>query len=190
MSWVQTYSGKAVDLFDTKPEQIDFNDIAHALSLLCRFTGHTREHYSVAQHCVLVSKLLPEEIQIYGLLHDAHEAYLGDINTVVKRVINRSILSEVAENLDQAIYAAAEVRAPSAVTKAAVKAADLQLLMTERRDLMSKPPRDWGDFESIIPVDDIVEPWRATLAETLFKAELQGCYYRMGRRHTLIPREI
>jgi 5'-deoxynucleotidase YfbR-like HD superfamily hydrolase len=76
--------------FDPRPEMILLQDIAHALSMKCRFTGHTRFHYSVAQHSILMATLartrkMSEEVQRYCLLHDATEAYLPDIASPLKR---------------------------------------------------------------------------------------------------------
>ena len=74
-SWLQTYTGKKFYPFDPREEEVDILDIAHALSQLCRFGGHTKEFYSVAEHCVLVSMCCPSEVKLLGLLHDAAEAY-------------------------------------------------------------------------------------------------------------------
>lgn len=81
--WICTYTGKK--FFPLEPWASDVNilDIAHALSNTCRFTGHVRDFYSVAQHSVVVSMLCPEN-PMYGLLHDASEAYLCDVATPVK----------------------------------------------------------------------------------------------------------
>lgn len=68
---------------------VDVEDVAHALSNINRFTGHTAYAYSVAQHCVAVSRYLeltgqPVPVQYAGLMHDAHEAYFGDISAPLK----------------------------------------------------------------------------------------------------------
>lgn len=85
---VETYTGHFVDLRDPDPQSIDPGDITHALSLLCRYGGHVRNFYSVAEHSVLVADLLDrqghENLVLAGLLHDAAEAYLGDITRPLK----------------------------------------------------------------------------------------------------------
>lgn len=74
-----TKSGKVINLLHPTEEMIDIRDIAGALSKICRFGGHTSQFYSVAQHCVLVAAMAPENIKKEALLHDAAEAYLGDV---------------------------------------------------------------------------------------------------------------
>ena len=79
-TWIQTYTGRAFDLLDPRPEQIDPLDIAHALSQICRFTGHVREFYSVAQHSVLVACIVPEPLALAALKAgwaDRADAMLG-----------------------------------------------------------------------------------------------------------------
>lgn len=81
---IRTYTGKLVNPLDLRPEDIDINDIAHALALCNRFAGHTKFPISVAQHSVYVSKLCPQH-RLAALLHDASEAYLGDVTKWLKR---------------------------------------------------------------------------------------------------------
>lgn len=82
--YLTTVSGRDVDIQRVTPSDISILDIAHSLSNLCRFAGHTREFYSVAQHSVRVALALPEELQLAGLLHDASEAYVVDLPRPVK----------------------------------------------------------------------------------------------------------
>ena len=83
-AWIITYSGKKFYHLAPSAEMVDIVDIAHALSLTCRWTGHTRYHYSVAQHSWYFSYLVPKEFALSALLHDASEAYLGDMNRPLK----------------------------------------------------------------------------------------------------------
>src|SRR5690242_720613 len=82
---IRTYTGRAFSPLDPNPDDIVIEDIAHALSLNCRFTGHVRWHYSVAQHSVLCSEIVPSEYALTALLHDASEAYLSDIARPIKQ---------------------------------------------------------------------------------------------------------
>ena len=91
--FMRIYNGidyELVDILHLQPEQISIHGIAHALSRLCRFGGNLDEHYSVAQHSVLVSQLL-EKIDppaaLWGLMHDAAEAYLVDLPSPIKRIL-------------------------------------------------------------------------------------------------------
>jgi hypothetical protein len=84
-SSIETFSGIHVTPLDPKPEMIRLGDIAHALSNQCRFAGHCRKFYSVAEHCVHVSHLVPASYRKAALLHDAGEAYLMDIPRPLKR---------------------------------------------------------------------------------------------------------
>lgn len=82
---ITTYTGKDVDPFDFQPDDISIIDIAHSLSCVNRFGGHAIRPINVAQHSVFVSRLCSRENKLQGLLHDASEAYLGDITRWLKR---------------------------------------------------------------------------------------------------------
>jgi hypothetical protein len=84
-NFMNTYSGTRYWPIDPRPEDIRIEDVAHHLSLLCRYTGAVRRFYSVAEHSYHVSFLVPREIQLQALLHDATEAYLGDVGRPLKR---------------------------------------------------------------------------------------------------------
>lgn len=124
-----------LDLLDPDPDDIELEDIAHALSNLCRFNGHSRTFYSVAQHSVLVSKLVPEKDALAGLMHDAGEAYFGDMSSPLKRILD-SPTFVAAEDLIQSRIA--EKFGYEYPFSAQVKDADLNALFLERRDLTSQ----------------------------------------------------
>ena len=153
--WVQTFSGTAVDLLQPRPEQILLIDVAHALSRIARFNGHTRGPlpWSVAQHSLLVESLLPDgadpATRLLALLHDAHEAYLGDMTTPVHRALLALMpvavdpVETLKAGLDVAIRGAFALPEPSEAQRAAIVAADLLALRVERDALMAPPPREW-----------------------------------------------
>jgi len=149
--WVQTYTGVAFDLANPRPEDVNATDISVALSRIVRYNGHTAEPYTVAQHSVLVSRQLAAEghghqTQLAGLLHDAHEAYIGDIVSPVLKVLGGDVATAVSiltERIDGVIAEAANI-GPNVMHWAMVREADRRMLLTEARDLMLDPPRDWG----------------------------------------------
>jgi hypothetical protein len=137
--WIQTFSGLAFWPLDPKPEHVRIADIAHALSMKCRYNGHTRKFYSVAEHSVLVSRHVPEEDALWALLHDASEAYLPDVARPIKAAMPG--FAEIEGRVMRAICAAyglPETEPPS------VKAADYAILHDEKAALMDPEAADWG----------------------------------------------
>lgn len=182
--WIQTYTGRAFDLLDPKPEQIDPLDIAHALSQICRFTGHTRHFYSVAQHSCLVAEIVndlcrgaygapcPDVVLLAALLHDAPEAYIGDVSTPLKRALRgEGTISEY--DVIEARIAAAVARRFGRLDAVAgfaelIKHADMIALATEHAELFDGPtPRPWG-LELPQPWPYKIEPWTPAMAQVQF----------------------
>jgi uncharacterized protein len=140
--WIQTYTGLVMYPLDPRGSEICIEDIAHALSNLCRFTGHVREFYSVAEHSVYVSYQCDLEDALWGLLHDASEAYLADMSRPMKRSPGFGpIYMEAEARLMRVICLKYGLSAecPSSVTTA-----DHRLLMTEKRDLLPRLDEQWG----------------------------------------------
>lgn len=179
--WIQTASGAAFNLIAPDPAHIDFDvDVAEALARTARFGGHVRSGpYSVAQHCCIGADAIWREtgdsdLALAFLLHDAHEAYLGDITTPMTealiiaigsygaaskvlsavgaaaarnavRMATREGLRLLKANMDRAIWTAAGLDWPmTAVRHAAIKSMDLRMLATERRHLLGPSPHPWG----------------------------------------------
>ena len=190
--WFTTSTGRYFDLANPEPPMFDWTDIATALSRQCRFNGHTRWFYSVAEHSCHVASLLPDEIAVYGLLHDAHEAYIGDITAPMKsfimgtgaglhnavhKVIMRDRWKAMEHRIDQMIYDKAGIPAPTDEIEAQVKRADLTMLATERRDLFpgEKHTRPWLiDKEQVPPADLDIQGWDPETAESEFTLALAG----------------
>lgn len=86
-SWITTLSGVRFDLLRINIRDVPLTDIAHSLAMNCRYNGHIKNFYSVAEHSILVSKLVPEEDALWGLLHDATEAFVPDIPRPFKQYI-------------------------------------------------------------------------------------------------------
>jgi len=145
MAWIQTYSGKQFNPEYPTLESITIRDIAWSLSQQCRYTGHTTRFYSVAEHSVYVSHYVPLEYAITALMHDSSEAYLADIARPVK-----SLLPEY-EKLERVIMGAVAAKFNLVYPfPTCVKDIDDQILMNERRDVMTDYGYDWGiDLEPI-----------------------------------------
>lgn len=102
MTFILTRSGVEFDLRYPTPEMVNLSDIAHALSNIKRFNGHTDVNCSVALHSIILSHAVPEENAIQALLHDAHEAYIGDISSPVKGLLGVNI-KKLECGIDRAI---------------------------------------------------------------------------------------
>jgi hypothetical protein len=190
VTWAQTWSGAAVDLLAPDPATIRLADIAWSLSRLPRFLGHTRGGmpYSVAQHSVLCESLVPAGVQpaakLAVLLHDAHEAYTGDIPTPLKTALAElrrvwggdcDPLRVVQDRLQDAIETAFGFDEITwcGDTDAITHKADRLALAIEKRDLMGPAPRPWGDLPS--PAGQcLIIPRSAEAAEFAFVTRLRA----------------
>lgn len=136
--FMRTRSGKNVDPLDLKPEDICIEDIAHALSNLCRFGGHCEVFYSVAEHSIRVADIVPPAYKLQALLHDATEAYLGDMIRPLKYRMPMYIDAERA--VWQAIAKRFSIQP---ILHSSVKEADEVMLHTEGIHLMGDVS-DWN----------------------------------------------
>lgn len=138
-NWIQTYTGKQFWALDPRPEEVDIEDIAHSLSMLCRFNGHCKEFFSVAEHSTIMTKLLyTTNEKKWALLHDAAEAYITDIPKPIKNCLPE--FKEIEDNILRAIATKFELEYP---IPPQIKDADLLMLSTEREILLSEPPEPW-----------------------------------------------
>lgn len=159
--WIQTHSGRAFWPLDPRAEEMAIEDVAHSLSQLCRFNGHCRRFYSVAQHSVLASRIAAPRHALWTLLHDAAEAYLGDMTRPLKKSLTAF---GIAEN--RVLKVVAQKFGLEWPMPEAVKRADNTMLVTEARDLMSRPPSPWGMAEK--PLTGKIKPWSSRVAERRF----------------------
>jgi hypothetical protein len=167
--FIETFTGRRFFPLSPVPDDIDIRDIAHALSQQCRFSGHTREFYSVGEHSVRVSELLEEwrctpTIQLWGLMHDASEAYLVDIPLPLKLTETFAGYREAETRLMAAICGRFGL---SVAEPERVRTADAALLATEARDLMPFVPAHWAGLKGI-PHLTKIEPWSPETAESVF----------------------
>lgn len=154
----ECYTGTFIDLLLPDPNDVHIMDIATHLSRICRFNGATFEFYSVAEHSVLVSDLLEYDrfspiVQLSGLLHDAHETYLGDLATPVKRLLGASYPS-LRQGMDVAI--ATRFALPYDFSEEMhVVAADQRILAIEAYHLMVSSGE--GEHWARLPKIDLAE---------------------------------
>jgi hypothetical protein len=160
--YIETYTGRKFFFLDPSPEMFHIEDIAHALSLNCRFTGHINEFYSVAEHSLAVSYLTDDPLE--GLLHDLSEAYLTDIARPIKQYMPEYY------NLENRIMrVASEKFGFSYPISANTKDADNAQLKTEALALLSTKGKDWvDDFPTKIKAGVAPECLSPKLAEAAF----------------------
>ena len=162
MTWIQTFTGRKFSLTDPQPEDVCIEDIAHALANVCRFGGHCRGHYSVAQHSVHVADIVAEDFKLDAILHDAGEAYYGDI-TRPQKILLRGMTTRIGGICDFQIFidridcAIAEHFGIPSTLPQAVCHADTVMLATEARDLLTEPPLPWEPLPC--PLPHTVTPW-------------------------------
>jgi uncharacterized protein len=163
--WIQTFTGRQFRPLNPRPEDVCIEDIAHSLSLQCRFNGHSRDFYSVAEHSVRVAdeclRRGTRQDARAGLLHDAAEAYTSDVPAPVKwnlpdfQALEARVQKVVWETFGGRDYDADLVRQ-----------IDIDLLATELRDLHGPPPEPWGNAGAALP--GRIVPWPAREAEQRF----------------------
>jgi len=178
MSWILTYSGTRFELIMPTGAMVKPQDIAHALARLCRFNGHTREHYSVAQHSLLVAELVPAEHKLQALLHDATEAYVGDMTRPLKQLMPEFQYAErrVWLAICEAFHIEPELH-PS------IHHADMLALGMERRDLMPAHPEPWECLAGLELPAQTITPWPAEKARYAYFQQLMELLTTTHRTH-------
>lgn len=155
---VPTLSGQRVNLLNPDPSTIKIVDISAGLSNCCRFVGQLANFYSVAQHSVVVSRIVHPRLALYGLLHDATEAYMHDLGPAVKNLVG-SLYRPIEDQLQEVIFRAYGLPPLSAEDKAHLKWADRQANAAEIRHFGIAPAEpllvglDHMLDEPIIPLD-------------------------------------
>ena len=177
--YIETVSGIKFEFTNPKPEQFDIKDIAHALAMNCRYTGHSNVFYSVAEHSWQMARMLsnlPKEVQLGALLHDASEAYITDIASPIKQHLPDYQMME--DNILSALFDKYGLEYPM---HPAIKVADRAMLSIEAHYLLPSQGNDWGMWKEINrPKIDVVyrpigmEPRQA-------KANFLDKYYELTR---------
>jgi uncharacterized protein len=137
-AWIQLISGRPFWPLDPRTDEVDIDDIAWALSMQCRYAGHVKRFYSVAEHCVHVSLAVSSEYALWGLLHDASEAYLTDIVKPLKLSMPEYGVWE-----DRVMACVAERFGLSLPMPQEIKQIDYRIIFTEKATLLNRPWREW-----------------------------------------------
>lgn len=217
--WMQTLTGRAMDLMYPSPAMVDLTgEVAEVLARLPRFGGHVASGiYSVAQHCVLGADVIQAETGDWDLtraylLHDAHEAYMGDIASPVAEAIRertgrafagrmqttpkvcrlvgrdaaRDALRGLKQDLDAAIHTAAGMDFPlSPALRKAVHEWDLRMLQVERAHLLPRPPHRWHpDLDHVppAPLRSRIRLWPWPEAADAYRARLITFFPHLAAR--------
>lgn len=165
--WIQVYTGKRFWVLDPRPEDVDIRDIAHALSLQCRYGGHARSFYSVAEHCVILARWVWAEtkaprLTFAALMHDAAEAYLPDLARPTKVFMPEYM--RIERILEAVIF---PVFGLHQIDMEQVKPFDTRILMDERNVLFDAP-LTWGTECEPLGVE--LRHWTSEQAEMAFLA--------------------
>ena len=164
--YIHLFSGTRFYPQDPRPENIYISDIAHALSNICRFTGHVRDFLSVAQHCVMCAEQAPKAYKLEALLHDASEAYIADLSRPVKSLLDD--YRKIEERIEIACATCFGLPYPMSPV---VKEIDDRMLITEASQLFADDPNAWWKTAPGDPLQlfDIKIPsWSPRAAELRF----------------------
>ena len=163
--WFYTYSGIKFQLLDPTMDMINIHDIAHSLSMQCRWNGHCKFFYSVAEHSFHVSNLVPKSLALHGLLHDAAEAYVGDIITPYKdQLVNAKTIEHKILKLIFECFGVAN----TLDDKHIVKLFDGQMIPTEAFQIVPFATEyKWLEaFPHPAKID--LECWKSSVAKAVF----------------------
>jgi hypothetical protein len=166
--WIQTASGLKFPLLDVDPSAILIHDIAHALSILCRFNAQCLRPYSVAEHSVHVSYEIAPNLALVGLMHDAAEAYLGDVPGPLKSCLPHFY------SIESRLLAAIGIKfgfvypEKGTVEARELKRADIQLLVDEKAVLMAPEPEPWPPAAPPVKNSGRIQCWPPDVAKEEF----------------------
>jgi 5'-deoxynucleotidase YfbR-like HD superfamily hydrolase len=165
-TYVSTFSGNRFYPLEPSIDHVAIEDIAHGLAYQCRFNGQTCEFYSVAQHSLVVAALVPPHLRLAALLHDASEAYVGDMVKPLKVLL--PAFAGIEDKVSALIAAAFDLDFSD---YAPIKRADLIALATEKRDLMPHSTERWAYLDDVKALPEPIVAMDPRAAKQAFLAE-------------------
>jgi hypothetical protein len=160
--WLQTYSGGCFFPIDPRPEDVHIEDIAHSLSHQCRYAGHCRDFYSIAEHCCHIYDAIEDEHKFAALMHDASEAYLVDVPRPVKPYLTN--YKEIEARIEEVIFTKYGLPFPF---HPRVKEFDNNIIVDEKEALMAPCDQEWY-LIGLAKVGAVIECWSPGRAEAEF----------------------
>lgn len=171
-NWILTHKGHAFSFDDVESNVYDIEDIAHSLAMTCRYGGMTRWHYSVAQHSVLIAREIWHQTgnasaALDGLMHDAEEAYMGDMKTPLKNLMPDFMA--MSARVDAAIRKAfAHVGVPATMQPLTMEY-DTRILLDEKRALLPDTEPRWPiETDGTMPLEVFMSHWTPEEAKVAF----------------------
>lgn len=174
-AWIQTFTGGKFWPLDPRPEDFQIADIAHALSNVCRYGGHTKRFYSVAEHAVIVSLYVPRQWRREALLHDLSEAYTGDMVRPLKYQPEMAEFRK-AENRIESVARGHFKLSTDPACWSAVKEIDDRIIVDEVGELMAAPPMYWTRHPDVKSLGAVIMGAPPAIAEDWFLDEFAALF--------------
>ncbi len=165
---ILTFSGKYFNFVKPDPDSFSIMDIAHALANLCRFNGHCRQFYSVAQHSTIMSYIVPIEFAMQALMHDSPEFAVGDMTRPLKALFPD--YREIEKRVQDCIFTKFGL---PLILDCCIKEADMVMLCTEQRDLMPAHDDVWAGMSHVEPLKTTIWPQSPAYAKMQFLARFE-----------------
>lgn len=159
--WIQTFTGRQFWPLDPRADEVCIEDIAHHLSMQCRYSGAVKRFYSVAEHCCLLVEAAPPYLKLIALMHDAAEAYLVDVPRPIKKSL--AVYYELERGVEQVVAKKFGLVWP---WHHEVMTLDTRICTDERLQLMAAPPIPWA--EELPALGVTIESLEPAIAERRF----------------------
>ena len=174
-TWMGTYSGCRFWPLDPRPEEIHLVDVAHHLAMKCRYGGAVRQFYSVAEHSVIVSQYVPARFAREALLHDAAEAYIGDMIRPLKHQPEMAAFREIEDRIYPAVMAAFDITS-TPESRAAIEEIDDRIVVDETDALMHDPKKYRGRYPDLKPLGCVIAALEWQQARSIFAHQFRDVF--------------